>query len=209
MSILDRLKLKGHLDERALADLWAGATAAGVQPRHPHLETCASCRVQMAEFAGWLGDIRVDARAEADEAFTRERLVAQQAQIARRIEAAERPARIIAFPRFTRPMVGTAGSARRWIAGAAAAGLIAGVGLGNYMDLRHVRGPLPPASQAINQGSTGPSQVDRPASGIVQAATSLSDEELMWRLEEVSSPQLPESLLAIESMTPRARDYPR
>ncbi len=49
-----------------------------------------------------------DAAAEVDELFPPERLAAQHAQIFRRLEAAERPARVIAFPKFAQPL--TSGS---------------------------------------------------------------------------------------------------
>ena len=48
---------------------------------------------------------RDDALAEADDVFPAERLAAQQAQILRRLEALERPARVIAFPKLPQPAV--------------------------------------------------------------------------------------------------------
>jgi hypothetical protein len=60
---------------------------------------------------------------EAEDAFPPERLAAQQAQVMRRLEALERPARVIAFPRFARPVTSSQGHAQRWVA-AAAAGVI-------------------------------------------------------------------------------------
>jgi hypothetical protein len=178
----------------------------GEQPAHPHLQSCAACRARLAEFSAWLDGIRTDAIAEADEAFPAERLATQHAQIFRRIEAAERPARVIAFPRFARPLASTNSNVRRWIAGAAAAGLLVGVGLGQFMDLR--------STTARDIGRTGEiaqaPRVERAApAGVQPASLTISDEELMSRLEDLASPRMPDSLLVFDSMTPRARDYPR
>ena len=202
MSILNRLKPDGHLDDRALAALQTDAWLSGERPAHPHLAQCATCRTRMAEFTGWFDELRDDAAAEADAVFTTERLNAQQAHILRRIEATERPARVIRFPRFAQPIASSGASARRWIASAAAAGLLVGVALGQFMDLR-------PSPRTIGP-STDSAQVQRPGGPAVQpVATSISDEELMSRLEEIVSPRIPDSLVAFDSMTPRARDYPR
>jgi hypothetical protein len=204
VSILNRLKLDGHLDDRALTAIWTDAAMAGGQPSHPHLDTCGACRARLAAFSAWMDDLRDDAAAEAGEAFPAERLTAQRAQILRRIEAAERPARVIAFPRFARPMSATATSARRWVASAAAAGLIVGVALGQIMDLRHsFLGPAPVVD--------APMAAARPASpgGVQPASFTMSDEELMSRIEEFEARRIPESLTAYDALTPRARDYPR
>jgi hypothetical protein len=93
MALLDRLRLSGHLNDAALAAIWTDG-----RPGHPHLDSCGACRARFAEFSGWLETMRVDAVTEADQHFSAERLSAQQAQIFRRLEAAERPARVIAFP---------------------------------------------------------------------------------------------------------------
>lgn len=204
MAILNRLKLTGHLDDRAIAGLWTDASLAGGEPSHPHLQSCAACRARLAAFTEWLDDLRMDANAEADEAFPVERLAAQQAQIFRRIEAAERPARVIAFPRFSRPNTSSPLHMRRWIAGAAAAGLLVGVGLGQIMDLRSSLNPGIARSSDIAKAP----RVERPVAG-VQPASTISDEELMSRLEDIAAPRMPDSLLVFDSMTPRARDYPR
>ena len=99
-----------HLSDDAVAELWsaAAATRRARQPTRTS-PTCAQCRARYAAFAGWLDGVRDDARREADEVFPAERLAAQQAQIVRRLEALERPARVIAFPRFARPVTSDPG----------------------------------------------------------------------------------------------------
>src|SRR5215207_8299390 len=127
MSILRRMS--SHLDDAVFAELWANALADRAAPaEHPHLRGCAECRLRFTSFSNWMDEIRADALSDAEGALSVERLGAQQAQIFRRLEAAERPARVLAFPKFTPGSIRPE-PARRWIVAAAAAGLIAGIGL--------------------------------------------------------------------------------
>ncbi len=76
----------------------------------------------------------------ADAVFPPEQLAAQQAQILRRLEQLDEPARVISFPRFGRRVHDSGAGGRRvavsWVAVAAAAGLVVGVAE------RPVDGPL-------------------------------------------------------------------
>jgi predicted anti-sigma-YlaC factor YlaD len=200
VSILNRLS--GHLDDRALAAIWTDASIDRAQPVHPHLDSCALCRTRLAAFASWLDDLRTDANAEADEAFPPERLAVQKAQILRRIEAAGRSARVIKFPRFAQPISASSSQGRRWVA-AAAACLIVGFGLGQFMDLRHSVVTRVPVSTSAQAGAA------RSDTGVALQNASLSDEELMSRIEEIAEPRMPASLVAFDSMTPRVQDYPQ
>jgi hypothetical protein len=112
----------------------------------------------------------------------------------RRIDAAGRPGKVITFPKIAAPIAAGRSSVRRWVASAAAAGLIAGIALGNYMDLRHTLTPGRTLAPDTVIGNTLQPQA-------------MSDEELMWHLEEISASSMPESLMAFDSLTPRARDY--
>jgi hypothetical protein len=192
VALLDRRN--GHLDDSALAAAWVDSRLDGGAAAHPHLAGCAACRARLAELGDWLDGIRADASAEADEAFPTERLAAQHAQIMRRIDAAGRSARVITFPKIAAPISTRTSPVRRWVASAAAAGLIAGIALGNYMDLRHTLTP-------------GRTLAPDTVIGNALQSQTISDEELMWHLEELSASSMPESLVAFDSLTPRARDY--
>jgi hypothetical protein len=201
MSLLNRLRLSAHLDDAALAAIWTDG-----RPSHPHLTTCASCRARFAEFSSWLENMRVDAVTEADDYFSAERLATQQAQIFRRLEAAERPARVIAFPRFAQPLSSRSSNASRWIAAAAAAGLIVGVGVGQLMDLRH--------SLTVRDTPAAQTQlVDAPLTARrdsrVQPISATRDEAFLSELEaSLSRASVPE-LRALDAFTPRAGDRAR
>lgn len=203
MSILNRLRVTAHLDEAALAAIWTDAATDGIRQQHSHLDSCPACRARFSELASWLDTLRLEATAEADENFPAERLAAQHAQIFRRLEAAERPARVIAFPRFAQPLTSRTSHASRWIAAAAAAGLIVGVGVGQLMDLRHSLSPQPAAMQA-RVSTTRPRGLDR-----VPAVTGARDEAFLSELDASLSRNAVPELRALDAFTPRANDLSR
>jgi hypothetical protein len=149
---------------------------------------------------------------EAEDAFPPERLAAQQAQVLRRLEALERPARVIAFPRFARPVTSTQGHAQRWVAAAAAAGLLIGLAAGQFFDVRHILTPVTTSSPAPQQNARlaapqasigGPSVV--PAS----VSSSVSDESLFFGADQTRISERLSTLRAMDDITPRARDLDR
>ena len=151
MSLLSRIRGNSatrHLGDDEFAELWSSAVVGAQAVADPHLTACAQCRSRYAAFTGWLDRIHDDAIGEAEEAFPPERLAAQQAQVMRRLEALERPARVIAFPRFSRPVTSTQGHAQRWVAAAAAAGLVIGLAAGQFFDVRHIFTPVRPQQVA-------------------------------------------------------------
>jgi hypothetical protein len=201
MSLLNRLRLSAHLDDAAFAAIWTDGRAS-----HPHLSACGACRTRFSEFSAWLENMRVDATTEADGHFSAERLVAQQAQIFRRLEAAERPARVIAFPRFTQPLTSRSSNASRWIAGAAAAGLIVGVAVGQLMDLRH---SLTVSSAPAMQARVAESSASAARNPRIQPISTVRDEAFLSELETSLSRSAVPELQAIDAFTPRAGDQAR
>jgi hypothetical protein len=206
VSILNRLRLSAHLDDAGLAAIWTDGTTSGVRRAHPHLASCPACRARFAELSAWLADVQTDAITEADGHFSAERLAAQQALIFRRLEAAERPARVIAFPRFAQPLTSRTSNASRWIAAAAAAGLIVGVGVGQLMDLRH------PFTPQIARTTTTQARAAAPVAAlggdIRPAVSDTRDEAFLSELDASLSRAVPE-LRALDAFTPRADDRPR
>lgn len=206
MSILNRLRLTAHLDDDALAAIWTDEATSGVRQPHPHLESCTPCRARFAELSAWLQDVRIDATAEADEHFSPDRLAAQHALIFRRLEAAERPARVIAFPRFTQPLTSRTSHASRWIAAAAAAGLIVGVGVGQLMDLRH---PFTAQPQSITARAHVNGPATRGRSDLSGPLNDTRDAAFLSDLDaSLSRAGVPE-LRALDALTPRADDQSR
>jgi hypothetical protein len=202
VSILNRFAANRHLDDDVLAEIWSTASSEGRTATHPHLTSCAHCRARYSAFTGWLDDLRNEARAEADEAFPPERLAAQQTAIFRRLEALERPARVIAFPKHARPVPSSQPFARRWIATAAAAGLVIGLAAGQILDLRHaLEGPSPARTTGAVPERT---QTTARQTGL-QPAT-LSDEALFYGDVSDTTARGARYMPALDELTPRARD---
>ena len=194
MSLLERLG-RGHLDDSQFAREWASPKADGEV--HPHLARCGECRARYAEFDRWITGLGTELRGEADEAFTGERLAQQQAQIARRLETLERPARVIAFPKAARAVISGHSHVRRWVTVAAAASLIAGFGLGQVMPIRHAVEPRQPLPQMTVDTAKERAQEIPPVS------TSQNDDVLLS--DAFSRPRV-STLSALDDMTPHVRD---
>lgn len=209
MSLLSQTVLRGHLDESAFAELWSTSATSGEPVAHGHLSSCPQCRARYEAFTSWLERIQEDGRADADEAFTAERLAAQQAHVMRRLEALERPARVIAFPTFARPTTASQGHAQRWVATAAAAGLVIGLAAGQFLDIRDAfsgRQRL----DAPEQTTARVSDAVRPVNPAVTPAAryeNISEEALFFGdpVQRVSVGVLQ----SVDDITPRARDLER
>jgi hypothetical protein len=206
VSLLKKAGLRGHLDDGGFAEIWSASVLSGEAASDPHLDACQQCRSRYEAFTGWLSRIQEDARGEADEAFSADRLATQQAQIMRRLEALERPARVIAFPKFARPITSTHGHAQRWVATAAAAGLVIGLAAGQFLDIRD-------AFSVGRQGTTDTMLQTAARNDIllpaVQIATpapfsSVSDEALFFG-ESEKRVRLA-TLESVDVITPRGRD---
>ncbi len=198
MSLLNRLGLNRHVTDADLVAVWTDnrigqlpRTAAGT-----HVLECAACRTRLASLSSWLDGVRNDARQQADDAFPRERLAAQQAQILRRLEAMERPARVLVFPRFARAIGAHHVGRQRWIAAAAAAGLFVGIGLGQTFDFR-------PRS---NIRSSPPQEISRVSPMGVQRISLTTDEDFLYDSLPAAT-EVPESLRSLHEITPSAREY--
>ena len=104
-----------------------------------HLAVCRPCKARFDELVRSLQQMHEAAVARGRHARSRaERLHDQRDRIMRRIERHDHPAEVVAFPHQRVPSHPAVhrmlGPARRWVAGAAAAGLAAGVFLGFAMD---------------------------------------------------------------------------
>ncbi len=132
MQLADIILRRGHLSEQALAEV----CMTGERP--VHLDRCDICAERVVQLSRWLDDLRAVAVDDADAAFPAERLAAQQAQILRRLEQLDRPARVIAFPTqspYDRLAMGGQGVRPAWIGIAAAAGVVLGL-LGGQVSFR-------------------------------------------------------------------------
>ena len=183
-----------HLSDDRLIDV---CFEVGLRPdEQQHLNGCASCTDRHSRLARMLAESSTVAAAEADAVFDEERLAKQQAHILQRVEHEGRPGRVIAFP-ANQPHAGSlrARPRTRWIAGAAAAGLLIGVLAGH---LAHV---LPGA-----YGVYGVMPVDRemsqPLPTLQAVSTTLSEEEFLGLLEVAIEGTGGSSLRPLDDLTP-------
>ena len=198
--------LNPHLEDDDFADVWSARTAVGApesdRPAESHLRKCAECQGRYTSFVTWLDGMRADARTETDEVFSRDHLAAQQLQIFRRLESLEHPARVIAFPKFARPVAIQTSGRRRWTAVAAAIGLITGIGLGQLLEFR-TGGPAPdPVGQRMARATVPPVEPTRN----IQPISIDNDEAFIEPETTFSQVRVPESLQYLNAITPGARD---
>ena len=200
--MFDRLRLNRHVSEADLTSVWAdarlGAPAQG--PAALHVRDCSACRARLTALSTWLEGLRADARQEAEEAFPRERLATQQAHILRRLEALERPAKVLAFPRFTRAISVPHSGGQRWIAAAAVAGVVVGIALGQVFDIRRITLDRAARPTEIARTSTPPERMG------IQRISASSDEDFLYS-QEPGAGLIPESLRSLHEITPSAREY--
>jgi hypothetical protein len=174
-----------------------------------HLASCATCAARYDQLAWQVDELRADETEHVDALFSPERLDMQRAQIMRRLEAVGRQAKVLRFPvKSVRRLVPRARlePARRWIAGAAVAGLIAGLSLGWMMDerLRNVFRGSHPAVHVAQSGEPG-HLVAAPGAIQVQDARP-SDEAFLSEIDRALMQQRASELEALDDLTPRVRE---
>jgi hypothetical protein len=209
-----------HLQDDVIFDCYY-ATRRGEAldpPSAEHLADCSACASRYAEVGTFLNSLSADAEAEVSALFPPERLLAQQADIARRLELVGRAARVISFP--GRPSVTssvpqtTSPSVTRidvrWIAAAAAAALVVGVAAGTVFN----RGSRPEvvAREGRRAGVTATgrqglaSAPSRLVTGEAVEAVVDLDDMFMSDLESVLDRPHTSELVAFDALTPHLRD---
>lgn len=162
-----------HLSDDRLIEVCLDRPPAASERQH--LEHCALCEGRRADLERLLADVSDVARAEADAVFTPERLDRQHGRILQRVEHEAPHGRVISFPagHGQGPSTLRARPGMRWIAGAAAAGLVIGLLAG------HLAHDLPTAGSSLASQAGGP-----PEAAVLQAVSAtVSEEEFLGRLE--------------------------
>jgi len=180
-----------HASEPALLAIIAGG------PETAHVSSCAPCQARLAALGAWVDDTAAEAGAIADAVFTPDRLAEQKSEILRRLEAAGRSARVIAFPAGApAPALQSTRQVLRWAAAAAVAGVMVGLASGRLLDLNGT--PASPAAGPSARTETPPR-----AQGFTTAADELDEAALLDAAYDRISL---DSLRTIDDMTPRARE---
>ena len=181
-----------HLSDDRLIEVCMDRAPAAVERQH--LERCDVCEGRRANLARLLADVSDVARAEADAVFSPERLSRQRAHILQRLEQEARHGRAISFPAGYGQGASLlrARPGMRWIAGAAAAGLVIGLLAGHLAHDLPAGGALPTSQAAV-----------RPAAATLQAvSTTMSEEEFLGRLEVAIEGTSGSALRPLDDLTP-------
>jgi hypothetical protein len=172
-----------------------------------HIMSCTTCRSRYAEMSDFFAGMRHEVDAEADEIFTHERLVAQQSEIVRRLDA-QRSAKVISFPGHVTQQIASTSSrvAPRWLAAAAAAGLFVGVAVGG-MILSPVWGDRPTLIQLARvkpAPRVAPLSAPRVAAPVAPVAA--DDDAFLMELEFALQHPRTRELQAFDALTPHVRE---
>jgi anti-sigma factor RsiW len=150
-----------------------------------HLHWCTSCARRYEEFVERMTDLRDDAVAEADAIFPPARLEAQRLQI-------------LHFPAHggQNLSIFTGNQVRRWIAAAAAAGLIIGLTLGRVTDFRTM-----PQDRGVRVTVPAPPRPVESARPVVEPKP--SEEEIFSRAEQAQGRLMVDVLEPLDAITPQ------
>lgn len=198
-----------HLDEERLFDCYL-AVRAGQTPdpaAGEHLGDCEPCATRYAELMRFMDAVRADGDADLDTLFPADRLQRQRQEIARRIEAIGRSARVISFPRQAPARRLTSTDRRlfpRWVAATAAAGLFAGVATGLFFDRTDQPRGVRVESSEAQAVSTTPAPLPSLVPG--GGADPDHDARFMTELEMVADRPQTAELAAYDELTPHIRE---
>ena len=206
---------KRHLDEnvlirRYLADRGLAALDASDEAPLRHLAHCPACEARYNVLRATFDETRDAAVADAEAACTADRMERQRERILRRVDALQSGPRVLPFPAAgqnghaaTQPRV-----LRRWVAAAAVAGRLVGLGTGRMV--------FDGGDRTAADASRQIAPASAPATGRVPTLRALhvepgqSDEEFLSEIEMATAAPRTRELRAIYAFTlEEARDVPR
>jgi len=179
-----------HLSEDRLIE---ACTLDSLEPRElEHLQRCRTCSTRRADIESLVAEVSLAARTEADAAFPPDRLARQRARIMSRVNHDNRPGRVLSFPGHAGEATPVRKAPRtRWVAGAAAAGLVIGLVAGR---VSHDFSPRP-STAAVNRPSPAP---------VSAASDARAEEELLGQIELAVATPGGRTLGTLNALTPRA-----
>jgi hypothetical protein len=183
-----------HLSDDRLIEVSLDRFPSAIERQH--LGACAACEARREDLSRLLAATVSAATAEADGVFTPERLTRQRTRILQRLEHEGRPGKVVTFPagqmHHARPLRTRPGM--RWVAGAAAAGVVIGMLAGHYAPDFRLQGTRPSSFTEV-----------RPEAAALQTvSTTMSEEELLGRLEMAIDGTGGATLRPLHDLTPLA-----
>ena len=183
-----------HLSDESLVELHALLVAGehSVAGRYlRHVKQCEACARRLDGVREDAATLRQDVTASIDARITPTRLERQFDVIMRRLEG--HSGKVLPFPTTVhRPA--PAPSLRRWVAMAAACGLLIGVGAGRMI------APASPSVPAIWQNDTESARARLPS------ATQETDEQMLVEIDAALTRSRTKEFRALDELTPRIVD---
>jgi hypothetical protein len=189
----------GHLSDDRLFEVCLDRALDAREQQH--LDGCADCEGRRAGIEQLLTDFNEHAASDTDDVFPSDRLLRQQARILSRIDHEGRPGRVIAFPAVQthQPVTFRDRPGMRWVAAAAAVGLVIGVVAGHLAhDLRATPSQLTQTAAAAPR----PQEIPEPAT-LRAVSTTLTEEEFLGQLEAALQGTGGMALRPLDDLTPR------
>jgi anti-sigma factor RsiW len=195
-------------DDRLIAVYFGDEEASADDRRavRQHLHGCEACTWRYTELTAPLERLRQDAASEADEVFTPARLDRQLSRILDRVEGAADEPKVIPFPssgvRFDRSFIRRPLS--RWVAAAAAAGLLLGVMAGRLFESGAAR--FADSQPPVVRTTVARAVISAPAQvfGDDDHATEV-DELALSEIDEAVHTQRIAALSTLDEVTPHIR----
>ena len=204
---------KRHLDDtllirRYLADRGLAALDASDEAPLRHLAHCPACDARYRAVRAAFDETREAAITDAEAACSADRMERQRERILRRVDALQSGPRVLPFP-----AAGQNGHAaaqprvfRRWVAAAAVAGLLVGLGAGRIV---FNGGDSRTTADARQQIAPAPAR-QAPTMRALHVDSGLSDDQFLSEIEMATAAPRTRELRAIYAFTlEESRDVPR
>ncbi|MPY87630.1 MAG: hypothetical protein GEU99_06895 [Luteitalea sp.] len=163
-----------------------------------HAAGCHVCRRRASQQRAALDDLSLAACDTLDTFFPTARLERQVAAVMRRLDVGRERGRILPFPTRTAARLGSAVSPRRWIALAAAGGLLLGLVSGQFLSLDGTAARL--ANHAAWRTASAPA-AERPNAPL--PSTPDDGEALLVEVDAALTSLRSPELRALDDLTPR------
>jgi hypothetical protein len=198
---------KRHLDDNALirrylADRGLAALEAQDETLLRHLAHCPACEARYESVRASLDDVRQAATEDAEAACSPERMERQRERILRRVEALHDGPRVLPFPAAGQSAHAAAQPRvlRRWVAAAAAAGLLVGLSAGRLLFVGEDQAPMQASRQQAPVAAPAAARPS-PTMRALHPEPAFNDDEFLSAVDQATSAPRTQELRAIYAFT--------
>jgi anti-sigma factor RsiW len=197
-----------HADDAALLELVVPNSNATTRETSTsaHIRACETCQARAARWRQMLDGLADAGPSSFDELVSPHHLDTQRRRVMGRIERLYAPpeaAHVLRFPAATRPALSKVRLVTRWMSAAAAAGLLVGVTIGQFV---HLHPEWPTLGSARDASVESVEEEGRQETTVTVAPARTPTASLLDQLDLVlTTPQIPE-LTSLDEFTPRIRE---